>query len=120
MDNDFDKDTPPASNTVESRLGEIARATAPPPARLPDREPTNIPATHSDTNATASLVLGIVSLCLLGCAVPVAILGLIFGLIAKGGKDTARIGIILNLIALGLGVLGGIGLLAYFLSPVAK
>ncbi|MHB9022901.1 MAG: hypothetical protein ACYC7E_01815 [Armatimonadota bacterium] len=96
-------------NTLESKLEEIVRATSPPPARLPACQPANIPATTSDTNATTSLVLGIINLCIPVLSFPSALLGLILGIIAnKHAAGTARIGIILNSIALGISVLAGI------------
>ncbi len=110
MDQHFEQDT--QETTVAHSLGEIARAAKPPPARLPSSEPAHIQATTGDSNSKAALVLGIISLCLPIISFPVAVLGIIFGLLSPDRDSTnARIGIILNAIALGISVIGGIILL---------
>ncbi len=110
MENHFDQE--PQKTTVVHSLEEIARATHPPPAQLPDSGPTHIPATSGDSNSTAALVLGIISLCLPIVSFPTALLGLILGFLGREhGGNKARLGIILNAIALGIDIIGGLTLL---------
>jgi len=114
MEKESDQNSP--KTPVIDSLEEIARATHLPPAQLPDSGPSHIPATSGDSNSNAALVLGIISLCLPIVSFPLALLGLIFGLLShnRGGKK-ARIGILLNAIALGISIIVGLVLLINFL-----
>ena len=125
MDKQHDQQAERRDNIVESRLEEIARGTSPPPARLPEQEPAHIPATTSDSNVTASLVLGIICLCispiLPWIAFPGALIGLIIGLVANNHNDgSAKVGVILNAVALGFSIIAVLIYLLHLLHFVLK
>ncbi|SCW36051.1 hypothetical protein SAMN02910456_00730 [Ruminococcaceae bacterium YRB3002] len=78
--------------------------------------------------ATASLVCGIVSLCLCGC-MPVGVAGLILAILAKKGGNTstkATVGMVLSIITLALWLIstiytmttGGIGAYTSMMSSI--
>ena len=109
MDPENDHQEERLKHSLDSRLEQIARETTPPPARLPDHEPEHIQATNANSDALASLVLGIICciLFLIPCfVIPLALLGLILGLIANAKDEgSARTGIMMNIIALVLSLI---------------